>query len=515
MSDPAKSTPTTPTPPPTTTPPTTADRLCELVRARHPGVHLITHEEAEAAGHVARAVAALNTHLWHWDAVDGLTAPLDTTTPAVEDTTHPAAACEWLVQNDVASIILLVDVAAHLDDPRTLRALRRLITAAAETGSCVVLLDHEDDLPGPIAAWTTPLEIGFPSDDEIDTLVRTTLREAHRAHGIEVDISTTDYALVLKNLRGLTRRQCVQIVRDVIAGDRKFDAEDLNHVLASKRRLLGEQGVLEYVESPASLDEIGGMSRLKTWLRERERAFDPGAIEFGICPPRGVLLLGVQGAGKSLCAKAIATAWKRPLLKLDPGTLYDRYIGESERRLRDAFAQAEAMAPVVLWIDEIEKGFASAGESSNDGGLSRRMFGSLLTWMQEHTAPVFLVATANDVQSLPPELLRKGRFDEIFFVDLPGEAAREAIVSLHLKRRKHNPATFDIPALVAASEGYSGAEIEQAIVSGLHTAYNARQSLETAHVADALRASPPLSVIMAERIGQLRRWAQDRCVPAD
>ena len=216
-----------------------------------------------------------------------------------------------------------------------------------------------------------------------------------------------------------------------------------------------------------------------------------------------------------MCAKAIATAWTRPLLKLDPGARYDRYIGESERRLRDAFAQAEAMAPVVLWIDEIEKGFASAGESSNDGGLSRRMFGSLLTWMQEHTAPVFLVATANDVQSLPPELLRKGRFDEIFFVDLPGEAAREAILSLHLKRRKQDPATFDIPALIATSKGYSGAEIEQAIVSGLHTAYNTRKTLETAHVADALRTSPPLSVIMAERIGQLRRWAKDRCVPAD
>ena len=228
-----------------------------------------------------------------------------------------------------------------------------------------------------------------------------------------------------------------------------------------------------------------------------------------------MLLLGVQGAGKSLCAKAIATAWKRPLLQLDPGSLYDRYIGESERRLREAFDQAEAMAPVVLWIDEIEKGFASAGESSNDGGLSRRMFGSLLTWMQEHTSPVFLVATANDVQSLPPELLRKGRFDEIFFVDLPAEEAREAILRTHLTRRKQDPATFDLPALTAASAGYSGAEIEQAVVSGLHTAYNGGRSLTTNDVVNALRNSPPLSVIMAERISDLRRWAADRCVSAD
>lgn len=495
--------------------PTPADRLCELVRARHPSVHLVTCEEAEASGQVVRAVAALNTHLWHWDAVDGLTAPLDRDTPDVDGTTHPAAACEWLVRHDVSSVVLLVDIAAHLDDPRTLRALRRLIAAAAETGSCVVLLDHQSTLPAPIAAWTTPLELGFPADDEIDSLVRATLREARDTHGVEIDIRARDYATVLKNLRGLTRRQCIQVVRDVVAGDRRFDADDLNHVLASKRRLLGAQGVLEYVESPAALDEIGGMDRLKAWLGQRERTFEPEAVELEINPPRGILLLGVPGAGKSLCAKAIATAWKRPLLKLDPGALDDRYIGESERRLREAFAQAEAMAPVVLWIDEIEKGFASAGEASNDGGLSRRMFGSLLTWMQEHTAPVFLVATANDVQSLPPELLRKGRFDEIFFVDLPGAAAREAILMLHLKRRKQDPAVFDIPALVAASDGYSGAEMEQAIVSGLHAAFNSKHPLVTAHVARALGQSPPLSVIMAERIGRLRRWAEDRCVPAE
>ncbi|MFG0242491.1 MAG: AAA family ATPase [Phycisphaerales bacterium JB054] len=493
----------------------TADRLCDLIRARHPLVHLVTHEEPEAVEQIDRAVRTLGSHFWRWDAVDGLTAPLDASTPPVDDTTHPAAACEWLVLNDVSSVTLLVDITGHLTDPRTLRALRRLIAHAAATGSCLVLLDHEDNPPPAIAAWATPLELDYPGDDEIDSIVRAALRDAHRMHGVEIEISNNDYNLVLKNLRGLTRRQCVQIIRDVVATDRRFDAEDLNHVLASKRRLLGETGVLAYVESPATLDQIGGMRRLKAWLGERERAFDPKAAEFGISPPRGVLLLGVQGAGKSLCAKAIATAWKRPLLQLDPGSLYDRYIGESERRLREAFDQAEAMAPVVLWIDEIEKGFASAGEASNDGGLSRRMFGSLLTWMQEHRSPVFLVATANDVQSLPPELLRKGRFDEIFFVDLPAEEAREAILRTHLARRRQDPATFDLPALIAASAGYSGAEIEQAVVSGLHTAYNGGRTLTTNDVANALRGSPPLSVIMAERISDLRRWAADRCVSAD
>jgi hypothetical protein len=490
-------------------------RLLSLFRARHPAVHIVTSEEPEAVRLVCEATRQLGAYFWRWDAVDGLTAPLAEGTPPIENTTHPAAAMEWLVTNDVSSVAMLLDVTRHLDDARTLRTLRRLVVHAAEGGSCVVLVDCESALPEPVRAWATPLELGFPDDDEIDRLVRGTLRDLHQQHGIEVDLRASDYALMLKNLRGLSRRRCVQIVRDVVADDRRLDADDLNHVLASKRRMVGDRGVLEYVESPTSLDQIGGMTRLKAWLAERERAFGSKAAEFGITPPRGILLLGVQGAGKSLCAKAIATAWKRPLLRLDPGSLYDRYIGESERRLREAFAQAEAMAPIVLWIDEIEKGFAGAGEGGNDGGLSRRMFGSLLTWMQEHSSPVFLVATANDVQSLPPELLRKGRFDEIFFVDLPGEEARAAIFRTHLARRKQEPERFDMPTLVAAAEGYSGAEIEQAILSGMHAAFNSKKKLTTQHIVDALRGSPPLSVIMAERIAALRHWAASRCVPAE
>ena len=489
--------------------------LLTLIRARHPAVHIVTPEEPDAIDLVTRAASQCGAHLWRWDAVDGLTSPLDTRAGPVANTEHPAAAMEWLVINDLASIILLIDASKYLEDPKTLRTLRRLLAHANSSGSCVILLDHQSALPDAVAAWATPFELPLPDDEAIDRLVRETLRELHVQLDIDVKIRPSDYNLILKNLRGLSRRQCAQIIRDVVADDRRFDADDLNRVLAAKRRMVGNRGVLEYVESPASLDQIGGMRKLKDYLAEREKAFDPKAAAFGISPPRGILLLGVQGAGKSLCAKAIATAWKRPLLRLDPGTLYDRYIGESERRLREAFQQAEAMAPIVLWIDEIEKGFASAGESSNDGGLSRRMFGSLLTWMQEHRSPVFLVATANDVQSLPPELLRKGRFDEIFFVDLPGDEAREAIFRTHLRRRRQDPDEFNLPALLVTSTGYSGAEIEQAIVSGLHAAYNAGEQLTTDHITEALQGSPPLSVIMAERIDGLRRWAASRCVPAD
>jgi SpoVK/Ycf46/Vps4 family AAA+-type ATPase len=239
------------------------------------------------------------------------------------------------------------------------------------------------------------------------------------------------------------------------------------------------------------------------------------AVAFGITPPRGILMLGVQGAGKSLAAKAVATAWRRPLLRMDAGALYDRYIGESERRLREALQQTERMAPVVLWIDEIEKGFASAASQSTDGGLSKRMFGTLLTWMQEHTAPVFLIATANDIEALPPELLRKGRFDEIFFVGLPNLEARTQITSIHLKKRKRDPAHFDVASIAEASAGYSGAEIEQAIIAALNDAFAAHTQLATHHILDALKGSPPLSVTMSEKLEALQAWAVGRCMPAD
>jgi SpoVK/Ycf46/Vps4 family AAA+-type ATPase len=279
--------------------------------------------------------------------------------------------------------------------------------------------------------------------------------------------------------------------------------------------MIQQGGLLEYIETPLDLSEIGGMKHLKKWLNQRKETFSPKAMQFGLEAPRGVLMLGVQGAGKSLCAKAIATAWHQPLLKLDPGALFNSYIGESERNLRHALRQCEMMSPVILWIDEIEKGFASAASQSTDGGLSKRMFGTLLTWLQERKSPVFVVATANDIEALPPELLRKGRFDEIFFVDLPKQTVRKEIFAIHLKKRKRDPNKFDLGRLAEASEGYSGSEIEQAVISALHEAFADKQGISTKRILSVLKASPPLSVTLAERVESLRDWARGRCVQAD
>ena len=288
----------------------------------------------------------------------------------------------------------------------------------------------------------------------------------------------------------------------------------MQRVLKFKRDSVGQGGLLEFEMDSGNMTDIGGLGGLKRWLDRRRIAFTGDAAKLGVDPPKGVLLLGVQGAGKSLAAKAIAGSWNVPLMRLDFAVLYNKFSGETERNLREALKQAEAMAPCVLWVDEIEKGLASDGGES-DGGVSRRMLGTVLTWMAERTAKVFLVATANDVTQLPPELLRKGRMDEIFFVDLPDVATRADIFRIHLKKRKLDPAKFDLSQLAVAADGFSGAEIEQAIVASIYEALATKQPLSNQQVLGEIGRTRPLSVVMAEKVAGLRQWAAGRTVRAD
>lgn len=492
-----------------------AQRLERLLRCRHTCISIVTLEEDYVLGLVREAALRLGRPLYIWSLAGGVQEGLLADAPPVPDTNDPVSGLVHLAKLGDQALCVTLDLAGQLRQQRTLRIWRNLVRQFRDSGSQLVMIDHDAQLPPVVRAYATPFEPALPDEREIEALVRETLRRAHQERPIAINISRAAWRTILRNLHGLTRRQIESVILDCVGDDRRFDDEDINHVLASKRRALAGGGLLEFVETPVDEREIGGLRRLKSWLRQRQHAFSDRAQTFALSPPRGVLMLGVQGAGKSLCAKAIATIWQRPLLRMDVGALYDRYVGESERRLREALAQAEAMAPIVLWIDEIEKAFASAAAQSTDGGLSKRMFATLLTWMQEHTAAVFLVATANDIEALPPELLRKGRFDEIFFVDLPGKEARRQIFAIHLRKRKRDPEHFDLDALAEASEGFSGAEIEQAVVSALHAAFAGNTELTTGHVLTALRTSPPLSVTMAEKVAALRQWARGRCVPAD
>ncbi|MBA3709369.1 MAG: AAA family ATPase [Planctomycetes bacterium] len=491
-------------------------RLVKLLRARHPCIAVVTNDEAWALTTVVGAAVDCARQVLSWSTVrgicEGMFAEEHQRRP---DSSVPAKALRHFALEDHAKVLVALDLAPHLDDLLTLRALRELIDHCRTMRATLILIDHQDRLPPVVSRAAVRFDLSLPTDAELAEVVKESLRRLKSDEPrIAMRLTGAQFAELVRNLRGLTRAQAEQVIADVAVEDDAIDEEDVQNVLARKRRLLHTAGLLEYVEVPVSLDDVGGVAALKRWLAVRKRALDDHAVEAGIEPPRGILLLGVPGSGKSLCAKAIATAWQRPLLRLDAGVLYDKWVGESESRLREALKQAEAMAPMVLWIDEIEKAFASAASHSTDGGLSQRMFASLLTWMQERRSAVFLVATANDIEALPPELLRKGRFDEIFFVDLPDRAVRREIFRAHLARRKHDPSSFDLDALAERSDRFSGAEIEQAVVSAGIEAFAAGEPLATARVLASVSATTPLAVTMAEKVERLRDWARTRCASA-
>jgi SpoVK/Ycf46/Vps4 family AAA+-type ATPase len=312
---------------------------------------------------------------------------------------------------------------------------------------------------------------------------------------------------------GLTLPEIERLIVRQAIDDQTLDAADVGGIARAKAELLADDGVLQLVPTSGDLDTVGGLDDLKRWLRLRARGFEPAAQDFGLEPPRGVLIAGVPGCGKSLTAKCVARSWSMPLVLLDPGAIFAMYVGESEERLRSALATVEAMAPVVLWVDEIEKGFAG-GSSDADAGTARRVIGTFLRWLQERPGGVFLVATCNDVDTLPPELLRRGRFDEVFFVDLPVPSERAAIIELHLRQRHRDPSLFDLTTLAAASDGFTGAELEAAVVGGLYRAFADGREVVTADVLEEIRRATPLSRTRAETIAALRAWARGRATPA-
>jgi SpoVK/Ycf46/Vps4 family AAA+-type ATPase len=317
---------------------------------------------------------------------------------------------------------------------------------------------------------------------------------------------------LIRGLAGLTLNQARQALAYAVLEDGRLTVDDLQHIVDRKAQLIHDGGLLEFYPLEENRFEIGGFAALRTWLDRVHVGFEAAARAVNLPPPRGILLVGIQGCGKSLAAKYVARCWRMPLLKLDAGRLYDKYIGESEKNLHRVTGLAESMAPAVLWIDEIEKGFAQGGAEA-DGGVSQRLLASFLTWLQERKAQVFIVATANDFDALPPELLRKGRFDEIFFVDLPDAAERDTIIRIHLRLRRQDPDRVDLGAVVAATGGFSGAEIEQAVIGALYRALHDQQALSTSLLLDEVRATVPLSVTRHEDVERLRAMAKGRFVP--
>jgi len=370
-------------------------------------------------------------------------------------------------------------------------------------------------LPATLRAQAATVQLSPPDAGDYQALLQRIVRDLAQKQQVSVQLTQQDLNRLLENLRGLTLLEAEKVLTRAIVENGCLSRQGIAAVIAAKKTIIEREGLLEYYPTEENLGDIAGLAGLKAWLaKRREILANPAqAAAFGLSFPRGILLLGVQGCGKSLCAKAVAKEWELPLVKLDPSKLYNKYIGESERNFQRAIKLSEQMAPVVLWIDEIEKAFAQSS-GDDDGGVSQRILGTLLGWLQDHKGDVFVVATANNIARLPPEFIRKGRFDEIFFVDLPRPEERRAIFEIHLRKRGHDPKAFDLAALTAASEGFSGAEIEQAVVSGLYTAFSAKAALDTTLLSRELSLTVPLSRTMGEQVAALREWARTRTVSA-
>jgi hypothetical protein len=485
--------------------------LGTLVRARTPLIVIETLDEQRVIESFRHVIAQSLRPLWRWTITDGLMR-LDITRPESSvppDVTHTLEAIQG---HEQPGIYLLFDLHPYLGYAMTRRVLREIVQRQRCAPHSLVLVGARIELPEELDRLATTVRLSLPDLKALAALVRTEALAWQRDSGRRLEVDGEAARLIVRNLLGLTRADARRIVRKLIHVDDALGPDDLPRLMQAKFELLNRSGLLHYEYDTAGFDDVAGLARVKQWVRRRRAVFLGGENAPKLDPPRGLLLLGVQGCGKSLAAKAIAGGFGVPLVRLDFGTLYNKFQGETERNLREALASAALLAPCVLWIDEIEKGLAAGGE---DGGVSRRVLGHLLTWMAEKKDRVFVVATANTVDELPPELLRKGRFDEVFFVDLPDAAVRAAIFALHLERRGLDPADYDLEALAAASEGFSGAEIEQAIVSALYDAAGGVGSLDQTLLIHALAGTRPLSVLMAERVQALRAWARERCVPAD
>lgn len=430
--------------------------------------------------------------------------------------TEDAAHCLAFVERaNQEAVYFLRGITKALEEPENAVRLKSIYRKYFEHRGAVVLSGSELAVAPDLEPLFTTLALGEPSDEAYYHFVTAVLRDVRQRRPIEVDLTSEDVTRLLQNLRGLTFLEVRKILTRALVEDGRFSREDVDGVLDAKRRIIQRSGVLEYFPADEGFSDIAGLANLKAWLRKRAASFvDPErARSFGLPPPKGLLLLGVQGCGKSLCAKAVAREWGLPLVRLDPAGIYQKYFGETEKNFRRAIRTAETMAPIVLWIDEIEKAFSQGSDSDN--GTSQRVFGTFLSWLQEKDERVFVLATANDVSGLPPELMRKGRFDEIFFVDLPDADVRREIFRVHLRRRGRVPEDFDLDALAEAADGFSGAEIEQAVISSLYTVFSENEDLSTGRVLEEIRSTRPLSVTMAEKIEALRAWAKGRAVAAE
>lgn len=490
-----------------------------LARAKYPLIYIISWEERRVEEMLRQVATDRRKQLYMWTLTDGIV-PIDMPHDASIDTStrNPLAALDYIGLSQESAIFVLKDFHPFLESRGgsehnvIVRKIRDVLNQLKESRKTLVILSPIMQFPPELEKDITILDFSLPNMDELAQSLDRVVRSAREISGMRIKMTETEREMVLNAARGLTCTEAENVFAKSLVMTHRLDVDV---IVQEKEQLIRRSQALEYFQSVDDFSNVGGMGLLKQWLRKRSIAFSEKARAFGLPEPKGLLLLGVQGAGKSLLAKAVASQWHLPLLRLDLGRVFSELVGSSENNIRSALRLAESVAPCVLWIDEIEKGLGGVASSHNsDAGTTARIFASILTWMQEKTSPVFVIATANDISKLPPEMLRKGRFDEIFFIDLPMAQERREIFAIHLARRGRDPLHFDLTRLAVAAQGFSGAEIEQVIISSLYDAFEEERDLSTQDLLNNIKETIPLSQTMEAEISRLRRWGRTHARPA-
>jgi SpoVK/Ycf46/Vps4 family AAA+-type ATPase len=513
------------------------DRLRILIDSSTPIIVMETVEEMRAVRLVRAASSSLNLAVFEWSVASGLVrcgseigSPIlvpgnhaaglngdnESGASAIYNSREPAQALSNLEAMSIEAVFILKDFHRHVEDPVVVRHLRDVGQKFSTNRRTVIITAPAINIPPELASLVEFLELPLPDRQRLRQIIDETLVRVAKNRTLKRNLDASGLDAMAANLRGLTEEEADRAISQAIVTRYGLFPETVTDVLEAKKDLLRHSGMLEFVDAPDNLSAVGGLENLKQWLAQRRGAWEDTARKFGLEPARGVIILGVQGCGKSLCARAIAGEWKLPLVKFDTAAVFDKYIGETERRIQRVFRVAEGLSPCVLWIDELEKIFAGSGPASAsvDAGVSSRILAAFLSWMQDRKAPVFVAATCNNVTALPPELIRKGRFDELFFVDLPNSVERKQIFAIQLNKRQRNPEEFDLDNASAAADGFSGAEIDAAVQSALYAAYASKQPLTTQSLLEALSRTVPLSVTCTEEIQAQRAWAKQRAVAA-
>ncbi|MBW4471041.1 MAG: AAA family ATPase [Stenomitos rutilans HA7619-LM2] len=487
------------------------EELSILIQAQYPLIYMVTSEEERAEQTIAAiSQAKPQRRVYVWTVTHGIVEYGQPRNVTQHNTVSPEAAIEWVIRHKEPGIFVFKDLHPFYSAP-VIRWLRDAIASFKGSQKAIILMSPVQEIPIELEKEIAVLDYPMPDMGELNHVLSQQLEQVRTRR-----ITTEAREKLLKAALGLTKDEAEKVYRKAQVTAGRLTEEEVDIVLSEKKQLIRRNGILEYVEEDETIDSVGGLEELKRWLKQRSNAFTERAREYGLPQPKGMLILGVPGCGKSLIAKTTSRLWGLPLLRLDMGRVYDgSMVGRSEANLRGALKTAESISPAILFIDEMDKAFAgSTGSADSDGGTSSRIFGSFLTWMQEKTSPVFVMATANRVERLPGEFLRKGRFDEIFFVDLPNSEERKEIFKIHLSKRRREIARFDLDQLANVCEGFSGAEIEQALVAAMYEAFAQDREFTQLDIIAAIKSTLPLSKTMTEQVTALRDWARQRARPA-